>query len=302
MATSVYFNSNSGRNYNEQGLLEDMIIESIRNHGIDVYYLPRSSQSELDPLFGDDPVRYYNKAFKIEVYLESFKDYDGNKEFFSKFGLEIQETARLCIARRRYEQTIMKNIGDGMNHHVPKEGDLLYLPIQYKLMEIKFVEDEKNFFQLGRDSINPYMYGLSVEAYKYNGELIQTGVAEVDSVANKQAITIDFNLSTQYSTGSYTQYEWVYQGDSLQTATAKAIVANWDKPTSVLSLRNIRGTFTTGFVKGNDSKAQFQFVSADVMQNSNEYTIDDNILIKNEANDILDFSENNPFGDPSDIF
>ena len=84
MATSVYFNNQKATS--EQFLVEDLIIESIRNHGIDVYYLPRSSQSSIDELFGDDPVKYFNTAFKVDVYLETFQDYEGNKEFFTKFG------------------------------------------------------------------------------------------------------------------------------------------------------------------------------------------------------------------------
>ena len=147
MSTSVYFNNQ--RATVEQNLLEDLIIESIKNHGIDVYYLPRESQSYIGELFGDDPVKSYRKAIKIEMYLESFQDYEGNKEFFSKFGLEIQVTARLCIARRRFERQVSRTMGSGWA--VPKEGDLIYLPIQYKLMEVKFVDEEKNFFQLGRD-------------------------------------------------------------------------------------------------------------------------------------------------------
>ena len=298
MATSVYFNNQ--RASAEQLLLEDMIIESIKNHGIDVYYIPRSSQSSLDELFGDDPVKAYTQAFKIEMYMESFKDYEGNKEFFSKFGLEIQETARLCIARRTYEKVVMKKMTDGLNHHVPKEGDLVYLPIQYKLMEIKFVEDEKNFFQLGRDSVNPYMYGLSMEAFKYNGELIQTGVEEIDRIANKQAVSVDHTVSVG-GTGTYELYEWVYQGTSLTDATARAIVAGWDKPTRILKLRNIYGKFSTGIIIGNTSGAVWNFSSANTMLNASEVSIDDNYRIEIESDNYLDFSEHNPFGEPHEF-
>lgn len=298
MATSVYFNNQ--RASAEQLLLEDMIIESIKNHGIDVYYIPRSSQSEIDQLFGDDPVKFYKRAIKVEMYLETFKDYEGNKEFFSKFGLEVQETARLCIARRTYEKQVMKRLVDGLNHHVPKEGDLVYLPIQYKLMEIKFVEEEKNFFQLGRDSINPYMYVLSMEAFKYNGELLQTGVEEIDKIANKQAVVIPHVVSAG-GTGTYEQYEWVYQGASLATATAKAIVASWDKPTFTLELRNIKGEFTTGTITGATSGAVWSFATANPMATAHPDDISDNVLIELEENNFLDFTETNPFGEPNEF-
>jgi hypothetical protein len=277
-----------------------MIIESIRNHGIDVYYIPRSSQSSTDELFGDDPVKYFNKAFKIEMYLETFKDYEGNKEFFSKFGLEISETARLCLARRTYEKIVMKNLNDGLNHHVPKEGDLVYLPIQYKLMEIKFVEEERNFFQLGRDSINPYMYLLSMEAFKYNGELLNTGVEEIDRIANKQAKAVD-HIVNYNGSGSYIKYEWVYQGPSLDEATAKAIVASWDNPSRTLKLRNIMGEFQIGEIIGDKSGAVWTlFNPANTMINSNQ-DIEDNYNIEIEDNNFLDFTEHNPFGEPDEF-
>jgi len=294
MGTSVYFNNQ--RASVEQQLLEDLIIESIRNHGIDVYYIPRDSQSSTDELFGDDPVKTFKTAIKLEVYLESFRDYEGNKEFFSKFGLQIAETARLCIARRTFERLVTKQFPN--THHTPKEGDLLYLPIQYKLMEIKFVEDEKNFFQLGRDSKNPYMYGLTVEAFKYNGELLQTGVTEIDRIGDIQAFGVEHTLNAGGS-GTFDKYEWVYQGASLASSTARGIVANWDKPNRKLHLRNIRGEFLANTViKGNSSGAVWNLASYNFMQNINKESIEDNVRIETEADNFLDFSEHNPFGEP----
>ena len=293
MATSVYFNNQAART--EQFLLEDLIIESIRNHGIDVYYIPRDSQSSIDELFGDDPVKSFTSAYKIEMYLETFRDYEGNKEFFSKFGLEVQETARLCVARRTFERYI--TLG-GAGIHVPKEGDLIYLPVQFKLLEVKFVEEEKNFFQLGKDSKNPYMYGLTVEAFKYNGELIRTGVDIVDSIPNIQAVSVSHSVHSGGS-GSYIDLEWVYQGASLAAATAKALVAKWDKPNLNLELRNIKGEFTGGVaIIGATSGASWLFDSADEMQNANDENMQDNFRIETEADNIIDFSEVNPFGEP----
>ena len=294
MGTSVYFNNQ--RATHEQLLLEDLIIESIRNHGIDVYYIPRESQSSTDELFGDDPVKTYKTAIKLEMYLESFQDYDGNKEFFGKFGLEIQETARMVIARRTYEKLVMSRFPQ---NHVPKEGDLIYLPIQYKLMEIKFVEDEKNFFQLGRDSINPYMYGISMEAFKYNGELLQTGVSEIDRIGNVQAYATDLTL-TAGGTKTYTLYETVYQGASLAAATAKAVVADWNKPNKTLKIRNVFGEFAANTnIIGASSGAIWSLASSpDLLRNANYENIEDNSRIETEAINVIDFSEINPFGEP----
>ena len=294
MPTSVYFNNQ--RATVEQQLLEDLIIESIRNHGIDVYYLPRESQSSTDELFGDDPVKCFRHAIKIEMYLESFQDYEGNKEFFGKFGLELQETAKLCLSRRSFERLVTRQFPT--THIVPKEGDLVYLPVQFKLMEIKFVEEEKNFFQLGRDSKSPYMYGLTMEAFKYNGELIQTGVTLIDNIPDVQAYSLEYQLDSGGS-GTFVDQEWVYQGASLETATAKAVISTWDKPSRKLRLRNIKGAFVTSEqIKGASSGAIWNITTeADVMRNINYENIEDNERIEQEADNILDFSEANPFGE-----
>jgi len=295
MGTSVYFNNQ--RASVEQQLLEDLIIESIKNHGIDVYYMPRRSQSNVDILFGDDPVKTYTDAYPIEMYLESARDYEGNKEFFSKFGLEIQETAKLVVSRRSYEKYVYSQNADRRR---PKEGDLIFLRHQHKLMEIKFVEEEKNFFQLGRDKVNPYMYGLTVEAFKYNGELLQTGFDIIDRIGDIQAYNLNHLLNAG-GTGSYTQFEWVYQGSSLATATAKGVVSEFDKPNLTLKLRNIMGAFASNVaIIGESSGAVWSLATAaDVLENANaSENVEDNKGIENEAFNILDFSEHNPFGEP----
>ena len=295
MATSVYFNNQHART--EQFLLEDLIIESIKNHGIDVYYIPRDSQSSTDELFGDDPVKYFSHAIKIEMYLETFRDYEGNKEFVSKFGMEIQETARLILSRRSFEKYITSIMGE--THHVPKEGDLIYLPVQYKLMEIKSVDEEKNFFQLGKDSKNPYMYGLTVEAFNYNGELLDTGVDEIDRIANINGYGLEHNMVAG-GNGTFQLFEWAYQGSSLANSTAKGIVSYWNKPDAVLHLRNIKGAFTANTLMiGASSNAQWTLNTApNVLINVNNEEMEDNFRIETEADNIIDFSEINPFGEP----
>ena len=93
MATSVYFN-----NYNsvaEQRVLEDLIVESIKIMGFDGYYLPNDNDIARDLLFGEDPVKKFQSAFPLELYLSNSLDYDGEKEFFSKFGLEIKNNVNV---------------------------------------------------------------------------------------------------------------------------------------------------------------------------------------------------------------
>lgn len=296
MPTSVYFNNQNATR--EQMLLEDLVIESIRNHGIDVYYIPRTSQATLDDLFGDDPVKYFDQAVKLDMYLETFQDFGGQQEFFSKFGLQIEKTARLAVARRTFEKYMPKTV-----RLIPKEGDLIYMPTQRKLMEIRFVERDMSFFQLGK--VVPYMYGLSLETFKYNGEFINTGIEEIDAVADESAMSTNLYVSnTSYgSNATFSRGEVVYQGANTTVASALGIVVEFDRPTGILRVRNIKGAFAnTGAntIVGNTSGATANLTSFDVLYNATtpQGDISDNVIIETESDAILDFSETNPFGEP----
>jgi len=285
MPTSVYFNNQDATR--EQFLVEDLILESIKNHGIDVIYLPRASQSTIDELFGDDTVKYFNESYTIDVYMETFNDFEGNQEFFSKFGLEIQKNAKIAVARRTFSRFI-----PNATRNSPKEGDLIWLPVQQKLMEIKRVEEEKNFFQAGK--IAPYMFGLTIETFKYNGELFDTGIFEIDEIQNRQSYAINFTVAAG-GVGNFEIGEPVYQGNSYSAASIKAYVADFDKATRILRLRNIKGTFVANqHIKGFNSSASWIMQSGNIMNNQND--ADDNIIVENEADNILDWTETNPFG------
>lgn len=288
MGTSVYFNNQNASR--EQILIEDMIIESIKNHGIDIYYIPRDSQSSLDELFGDDPVKSFTQAYPMEAYLESSNDFEGNSEFFSKFGLEIQKSARMAIARRTFEQNLPTDL-----RNLPKEGDLIWMPVQQKLLEIRRVEEEKNFFQAGK--LAPYMFGINIETFKYNGEIIDTGIEAIDKVCDNNAYSVEYTM-TAGGTGSFNASEIVYQGASLAAATAKGYVTSWDKPTRLLRIRNIKGEFGAGtLVRGVTSGAAWTLSSGNTQENATD-PYEDNVRIETEADSILDFTETNPFGEP----
>jgi hypothetical protein len=298
MPVSVYFNNQGATR--EQILVEDLIIESIRNHGIDIYYIPRDSQSEFDRLFGDDPVKYYSRAYKIDMYMETFNDFGGQQEFFSKFGLNIDKTARVAVARRTFQKLVPTVIRD-----VPKDGDLIFLPTQNKLMEIKFVEEEENFFQLGRakgDRVSnrnmPYMYSLSLETFKYNGELLNTGIQDIDFLADDITNSVVYTVHEDGQPVSFQRGEIVYQTQPYENATAYAIVAAFDRVTLELRLRNIKGLFVDAPIYGLSSGASFNLDNNyDDKQNATT-DLEDNSYLESQATDILDFSETNPFGEP----
>ena len=306
MATSVYFNNN-GYGSQERFLVEDLINESIRNHGIDVYYIPRDSQSSLDEIYGEDPVKSFTQAIKIEVYLETYNDFEGNEEFFSKFGLEISKGVTVAMSRKSFD-TYVSSVVD---RNVPKEGDLIYLPTQLKLMEIKFVEQEKSFFQLGRPGARSgavsavgqakigYMYEISLETFRYNGELIKTGYEEIDIIADNRAQSVDYTMNAG-GTGTFSVDEIVYQGASVAAATAKAYVSEWNAVTKTLRLRNIYGSFASNTnVIGASSGATWSLNTGNTQEDATT-TFDDNVRIETEADNILDWTETNPFGSPNE--
>ena len=104
MATSQYFN-----NYNslaEQRVVEDLITESIKIMGFDAYYLPIFNENDRDILYGEDPVKKFSSAFPVEFYLSSSMEYGGEREFFSKFGLEIKNNINVIISKRSFSQRV----------------------------------------------------------------------------------------------------------------------------------------------------------------------------------------------------
>lgn len=293
MATSVYFN-----NYNsqaEQRVVEDLIVESIKIMGFDAYYLPIFNEDDRDILYGEDPVKKFKQAFPLELYLSSALEYGGEKEFFSKFGLEIKNNVNVILSKRTFTQRVPQN-----TFTRPREGDLIYVPFLYgtgELFEIKFVDATKDFFTLGRKI--PYFYEMQLEKFKYSQEIIDTGVAVIDDAATQSTYTIELDVTSGQNANGYTQKEIVYQAPDYThaNATVVGIVQNWNAVTNTLSVSNIAGEFVDGHViVGASSNARFTLSSFDPLRDSVRNETYDNMYIDNQANNILDFTETNPFG------
>jgi hypothetical protein len=294
MGTNQYFN-NFNNNKSEQRLVEDLIIESIKIMGFDAYYLPNDNDSARDLLYGEDPVKKFNTAFQVEFYLSNALEYGGEKEFFSKFGLEIKNNINVIISKRSFTERVPQN-----TFTRPREGDLVYVPFLNgtgELYEIKFVNQNKDFFTLGRKQ--PYFYELEMEKYKYSQEVISTGVADIDIVVDNSAYTIDLQMISGTGSGTYAYKEIVFQSPdgTFANAITEAIVSGWNTTTAILSVTNISGEFRDNVaVIGASSNAQYSLVSYDPMNvelNNEKY---DNLYINQSANTIIDFTEINPFG------
>lgn len=290
MGTSVYFNNFSPAVINEQHLLEDLIVESIQIMGHDVRYMPREVYDAADDILGESVNSKFSRAYSMEMYLANVEGYEGDGDFFSKFGLEIRDTSNFVVSRRSFERYVPSTTAIR-----PREGDLIYVPLLNKIFEIKFVEEELMFFSLGKRK--PYMYELRCESFRYSNEDFETGVAEVDDVEHAAAYTIELTFGN--GSGNYQQDEIVYQGSNLASATVTAEVKHWIPSTKKLEVINIKGIFApSANVIGATSNTRYNLTAFDDLSDLVDYDDSDNRVIQNEANTFIDLSEINPFGMP----
>ncbi len=171
MATNFYFNNFSSSQ--EQLLLENLITESIKIYGHEVYYIPKTFR-EKDDVYLEDPSVAYNTAIVIEMYIKSVEGFEGDGKFFSKFGLEIRDQVTLTLSRRSFYD----EVGNTQGLDRPNEGDLIYFPLNKKVFQIKYVDSTAFFYQLG----SLQTYDLVCEMYEYSGEILNTGIPEIDDL------------------------------------------------------------------------------------------------------------------------
>lgn len=266
-----------------------MVVESIRIQGVDVYYLPREDLDTTDQLFGENIQSYFSRAYTIDMYPESAEGWTGASEFFSSFGVSAQDNLSLIVAKRTFEKQVPANI---MSR--PREGDLIYVPPMKKIFEITFVEEDKMFYTRG--SKNPYVYGLSLEAFRTSNEKIETGIPEIDIIDDLTAYTIELILN---GSGAYNKGEKVYQGANLAFSQANGKVANWDGANNKLYITDIVGSFVPeSNVIGTVSGTSRSFNITDTLGDFAYYDMSDNKIIQDGANTIIDTSERNPLGVP----
>lgn len=161
----------------EQNLVENLIIESIRQYGREFYYVPRTMVA-LDEIFGEDPLSKFTNAYPLEGYLDNVDNFAGQGTFMSKFGMFIEEQGQITIARSRWESLVASH-GTTILPNRPAEGDLIYFPLSKGLFEIKYVDHQNPFYQLGR----LYVYKLKIELFQYASERMETEIDEINQFA-----------------------------------------------------------------------------------------------------------------------
>jgi len=212
MALNPFFLQGSS---NEQYLIQDLINEQLKIYGIDVYYIPRKF-IKTDDIFKEVETSKFDDNYIIEAYLDNYEGYAPGSDLMTKFGLRLKNEINLVISKERFEEFIvplMSGRQEGIDIKTitdyemelttrPKEGDLIYFPLGQRLFEIKRVEHEKPFYQLGKN----YVFELQCELYEYENEDIDTSIEEIDKTVEDEgyitSLTLDGTGVTATATAS----------------------------------------------------------------------------------------------------
>ena len=296
----------------EQSLYEDLIVESLQIYGQDIYYVPRTLVSR-DNILGEDPASKFDDAYLMEAYLENIDGFEGAGDLMSKFGLEIRDEATFVISRRVWERLVGKfstNVSDPR----PQEGDVIFLPMTNSFFEINFVEDDSPFYQLS----NLPVYRMQCSLFEYADEDFDTGIETIDLKTGQSAYQVFLDVTV--SGGNHFE---VGETVSQIVSTGITVSGEVQQRTKTSDIAGTYGISNIG-VTGSAGVAKDFIVSStavltggtnsytvtitkvyDVSDNTETFTTDgaaENVAIELEADSFIDFTESNPFGDPSDTY
>jgi hypothetical protein len=169
----------------EQRLVQDLINEQLRMYGVEVIYIPRKYVNKKT-IIEEVTASRFDDNFAIEAYVNNFEGYSGQGDILTKFGVSLKDELAITISKERFEDFIspfLSGLDDGTDtadiilSSRPREGDLVYFPLGERLFEVKFVEHESPFYQLGKN----YVYELKCELFEYEDEIIDTSIKEIDT-------------------------------------------------------------------------------------------------------------------------
>ena len=294
MAKNPYFKFGTN---SEQNVVENLIIECLQIYGQEMFYIPRTLVSK-DEILGEDRLSEFKNAYPIEMYFENVDGFGGNGAFMSKFGLMIEQSATLVVARKRWQQAVAQ-YGQTILPNRPAEGDLLYFPLTGGLFEIKFVQHQNPFYQIGK----LYTYKLDIELFQYASERIDTGYNVIDDFESLKTFDIDTSVtkfgmidSIQVPNGGtgYTSATVSITSTTGKGATATAVISN-----GTISAINVTNPGTgyksaTVVITGDGIDATATATLINDIDKVESYG--DNNSFKREAESFI-FNDRNPFGE-----
>tara|TARA_Y100000817_G_scaffold279160_1_gene242370 strand:- start:24 stop:1034 length:1011 start_codon:yes stop_codon:yes gene_type:complete len=315
----------------ERSLYQNLIKEAIQIYGHDVYYMDRQSVNE-DSLFGEDTLNQFNTQHPIEMYVEDGEGYAGDKEIMTQFGLENRNEITFVVSKERFQEldrqvqiesgtdstggsilletgtidqsedsSVLSTVSGDNNFYIiqdtaatdsdrPLEGDLVYHPVLTKVFEVSFVDHDEPFHQLDNNPV----YKLRCKQYEYSQEVIDTGIAEIDAIEDdlstdttgyqftlEQSSTQNEEISIQHSVGNFGLLLEETDGDNVLFENDDSSVG-----TNIL-LENAADSGDDAYL------IQEDYIVGDMSTDKTSQ----NELFDSLDDDILDFSESNPFGD-----
>ena len=314
MPRNVYF---SQAVKSEQRLYEDLIIESLGIYGQDVYYIPRTLVNR-DNVLNEDPASQFDDAYLLEMYIENNEGFEGSGDLYSKFGLEIRDEATFIVSRRRWD-TRVGVFDDNTIDPRPQEGDLIFLPMTNSFFEISFVEDDQPFYQLS----NLPVYKLTCNLFEYNDEDFDTGITVVDDATAKVAYQLPMDITitggNHFEVGETIEqvlvaadgdtpavkvFGEVQQRTKTSDISSKIFVSNIGASGTTTAKDFTVGGTLTGLTSG--YTGTIATIYSDLTDTTGQAWATDeaaqNIDFELDADGFIDFSESNPFGDPSETY
>lgn len=297
MALNPYIRVNSKTYQPERNLVEELTVEAIKIYGHEIFYIPRNLVTR-DDLFGESRFSRFDTFKMIEMYMDTTTAFEGG-DTFTKFGFEIRDSVKFTVSRKRFKRET------GMDR--PLEGDLLFLPMSKGLFEVKFVEHENPFYQLGK----LYSFMLTCELFQYSEEDFDTGIPELDAINDEAGFKVNLDLGGFYGGGSLGEGDLVYQHadgsatGGIEGASARAVVFSYDayEDPNRVSLSDVVGTWISQTAAGATAyiaKADGSVYAPIVGKDDTMGILDEakNEQIEAESDTVFNFDESNPFGDP----
>ena len=284
MPTNVFFNHAV---QTEQHLYEDLVVEALRMYGHNVFYLPREVIEE-DSILNEDVQSKFGDSYQVEMYIENTDGFEGEGDLMSKFGVQIRDQATFIISLRTWERFISldENLATSFR---PNEGDLIYFPLSGSMFEIKFVEHEDPFYQVGK----LFVFKLQCELFEYSQEDFDTGIGDIDIIEDEQAYT------TVMTMASGNGQNYVVNENITKSGTVVGEVVAWNNITSKLTIKDVTTTLaTTDVLVGATSTAQYTINSIDDRMVFSNDASAQNKDFEDQDSNYLDLSEVNPFGEP----
>jgi hypothetical protein len=179
---------------NEQRLVQELINEQLRIYGIEVIYIPRKFVRR-ETILREISSSKFDDNFALEAYVNNYDGYSGQGDILTKFGMSLKDDLSLIISKERFEDFISPFLETESDEEIvlasrPREGDLVYFPLGQRLFEVKFVEHEQPFYQLGK----LYVYELKCELFEYEDEVIDTTIEEIDTQIQEEGYITTLSL------------------------------------------------------------------------------------------------------------